>query len=167
MYRRAVQSNNPLWMRWVDEATARLDPALHAERMAERFTGRPRSEIERTTREDVTIIFADLVDFTPRTVEISPEQVMSTVRGLFELGVPLFTRHQVLPLTPLDLRAGVASGAVVLGTLRTLFKTEHAAIGHTTNLAARLQGAAKPGEVVCSAEVAHAAAQTEGLRASR
>ena len=132
---------------------------------------------------------------------LSPEDVMDTVRGLFELGVPLMTKHRVTPLTymgdgllaiaqgpdheqrglefaqqlvrrtgrvsrvreplgtgwPLELRAGAASGTVVLGSLGTLLKTEFAAIGATTNLAARLQGAAQPGEVVCSARTAWAA----------
>ena len=194
-HRRAMHSNNPLWMKWVDDATAALDPEHHSERVAHRFTGRSRRELQRTTREECTIIFADLVDFTPRTLELPPEEVMDTVRGLFELGVPLLTKHRVTPISymgdgllalcqgeghqrrglsfacdlvaragrvskvrrilggawPVDLRAGVASGPVVLGTLGTSFKTEFAAIGVATNLAARLQSKALPGEVMCSA----------------
>ena len=200
-HRRAMQSNNPLWMKWVDDATAELDPEQHAERVAHRFTGRSRRELQRTTREECTIIFADLVNFTPRTLELAPEEVMDTVRGLFELGVPLLTKHRVTPISymgdgllalcqgeehqrrglafardlvartgrvsrvrrilgggwPLDLRAGVASGPVVLGTLGTSFKTEFAAIGVATNLAARLQSKALPGEVMCSAHTVRAA----------
>ena len=200
-HRRAMQSNNPLWMRWVDDATGELDPAALSERIARRFSGRSRAELTQTTREDVTIIFADLVNFTPRTLELEPEDVMETVRGLFELGVPLMTKHRVTPVSylgdgllavcqgpeherrglsfardlvaragrvtrvrrtlangwPLDLRAGVASGPVVLGTLGTLFKTEFAAIGVATNLAARLQSKAEPGEVMCAARTARAA----------
>ncbi len=200
-HRRAMDSNNPLWMKWLDDATSELDPAQHAERIAHRFTGRSRRELERTMREECTIIFADLVNFTPRTLELSPEEVMDTVRGLFELGVPLLIKHRVTPISymgdgllalcqgeehqrrglsfardlvarcgrvsrvrrtldhgwPLDLRAGVASGPVVLGTLGTLFKTEFAAIGVATNLAARLQSKAEPGEVMCSAGTVRAA----------
>jgi class 3 adenylate cyclase len=48
----------------------------------------------------------------------------------------------------LTTRAGVASGPVVLGLVGSLAKLEHLAIGRTTNLAARLQGEARPGEVV-------------------
>ena len=199
--RRAMQSNNPLWMKWVDEATAQLDPEQLSERIALRFSGRSRRDLQRTTREECTIIFADLVNFTPRTLELEPEEVMDTVRGLFELGVPLLTKHRVTPISymgdgllaicqgedhqrrgvsfardlvaragrvsrvrrtlgngwPLDLRAGVASGPVVLGTLGTLFKTEFAAIGVATNLAARLQSKAEPGEVMCSAHTTRAA----------
>lgn len=200
-HRRAMQSNNPLSMRWVDEVTVQLDPEQQSEHIALRFSGRSRHELQRTTREDVTIIFADLVSFTPRTLELEPEEVMDTVRGLFELGVPLLSRHRVTPISymgdgllalcqgeghqrrgiafarelvaragrvgqlrraiangwPVDLRAGVASGPVVLGTLGTLFKTEFAAIGVATNLAARLQSKAEPGEVMCSGLSARAA----------
>lgn len=196
-----MHSNNPLWMKWVDDATADHDPEQHSERVAHRFTGRSRRELQRTTREDCTIIFADLVNFTPRTLELLPEEVMDTVRGLFELGVPLLTKHRVTPISymgdgllalcqgeehqrrglsfardlvaragrvsrvrrilangwPLDLRVGVASGPVVLGTLGTSFKTEFAAIGVATNLAARLQLKAEPGEVLCSAHTVRAA----------
>jgi len=200
-YQRAVDSNNPLWMQWVDETANELDPAQLSERLATRFSGRPRADLLETKREEVTIIFADLVNFTPRTLELTPEDVMSTVRGLFELGVPLLTKHLVSPLTYMgdgllaiaqgkdhakrglafacelvaragriskvrtllesgwrvDLRAGVATGTVVLGSLGTLFKMDFAAIGVTTNLAARLQGTAQPGEVVCARTTADTA----------
>lgn len=196
--RRAASANHPLWVRWVDEAIAERDPVWAAERFTERFAGRPRHELVRTSREQVTIIFSDLVDFTPRTLALSPHDVMATVRGLFELGVPLLAKYRVMPISylgdgllamtqgeghaarglafarelvaragraseirralamrwPLDLRAGVASGDVVLGVLGNMFKSDMAAIGVTTNLAARLQGVARPGEVVCSAETA-------------
>jgi class 3 adenylate cyclase/tetratricopeptide (TPR) repeat protein len=200
-YARVEESNNAMWVRWVDEAARQLDPEQLSERVAQRFSGRSRGQMARTIREDVTIIFADLVNFTPRTLELAPEEVMQTVRGLFELGVPLMTKHQVSPISymgdgllalcqgeghatrgldfacelvaragrvsrvrrvlgdawALDLRAGVASGVVVLGTLGTLFKTDFAAIGLTTNLAARLQSAALPGEVMCWGDTARAA----------
>lgn len=200
-YARAVASNNALWTRWLDEAAAELDPALLSERLALRYAGRARAELQKTTREEATIIFADLVGFTPRSLVLSPEEVMDTVRGLFELGVPLLAKYKIQPLTymgdgllaiaqgaeherrglafarelvaragrvtrvrealgsglPLTLRAGVASGAVVLGSLGSLFKTEFAAIGATTNLAARLQAKAEPGQVVCARRTAIAA----------
>ncbi len=54
----------------------------------------------------------------------------------------------------LDCRAGVATGPVVMGPLGTHLKTEWTVIGRTANLAARLQGAAKPGEVVSSGDPA-------------
>src|SRR4029079_6786934 len=83
----------------VDDATGQLDPSAHSERIARRFSGRSRRELQQTTREEVTIIFADLVNFTPRTLELEPEDVMETVRGLFELGVPIMTKHRVTPIS--------------------------------------------------------------------
>lgn len=200
-YARAIESNNAVWMRQLDDAASELDPMLFSDRLALRYSGRARAELQKTTRAEATIIFADLVGFTPRALVLSPEEVMDTVRGLFELGVPLLAKYKVQPLTymgdgllaiaqgedhekrglafarelvartgritrvrevlgsglPLHLRAGVASGTVVLGSLGTLFKTEFAAIGATTNLAARLQAKAEPGEVVCDRATALAA----------
>ena len=200
-YERSAQSNHPLWTHWLDDLTARLDPALHGERLARRFSGWGREELRKTRREDVTIVFSDLVSFTARTLELDPEAVMDTVRGLFEIAVPVMTRHGVSPITymgdgllavargerheerglsfarelvertdrisrlrsnlgdpwPLDLRAGVASGPVVLGTLGSFLKLDFAAIGVTTNLAARLQSAAAPRELVCDERTARAA----------
>ena len=62
----------------------------------------------------------------------------------------------------LALRAGVASGEVVMGAVGSLFKLEFAAIGVPTNRAARLQGAAREGEVVCASETAIAALAAGG-----
>ncbi len=53
---------------------------------------------------------------------------------------------------PLQARAGIATGLVVIGDLVGEGVTqEHAAIGETPNLAARLQAVAAPGEVVIAA----------------
>ncbi len=193
-YACAARANNPLWQDRVDRASRTLDPEGLSARLVERFSGRSLDELSQTVHEEVTVVFADLVGFTPRTLELAPEDVMATVRGLFELAVPLMTRHRVRPLSylgdgllavaegegherrglcfaqdlvaraarvsiarralgekwGLDLRAGVATGKVVLGTLGTLFKLEFAAIGPATNLASRLQGAAAEGEVLAA-----------------
>ncbi|CAN5157674.1 hypothetical protein BH09MYX1_BH09MYX1_06890 [soil metagenome] len=200
-YHRAARSNHPLWTHWIDDLTARLDPALHADRLARRFSGWGREELRQTRREEVTIVFSDLVSFTARSLELDPEAVMDTVRGLFEIAVPVMTRHGVSPITymgdgllavargeghearglafarsllarttritslrrnlgdvwALDIRAGVASGPVVLGPLGSLLKLDFAAIGITTNLAARLQSAAAPREIVCDERTSRAA----------
>jgi len=55
---------------------------------------------------------------------------------------------------PYRIRSGVATGPVVLGVLGNGFKQEFAAIGRTTNLAARLQAQAEPEEVVAEAGTA-------------
>lgn len=203
-YDAAARSNAAAWLDRVDRACRTLDPAGLDARLVHRFAGRSAQELDRTVQEDATIVFADLVGFTPRSLELPADEVMATVRSLFELAVPLLVRHRVRPLSclgdgllavaqgdaheergarfaldlvrratrvsavrgalgdawSLDMRGGVASGRVVLGAIGTLFKREFAAIGPTTNLAARLQASAAPGEVVVSGTcpiVTHAA----------
>lgn len=197
----AIAAGNPLWLREVDDAGDRLDEGGVAHRLARRYGGRGLAELRETKRERVTIVFTDLVSFTPRTQELTPDEVMSTVRGVFELASPLLARHGVRPLTymgdgllaiaqgpdhearalafakdyvarcsrlsalrralgdryGLELRAGLATGPVVTGAIGSVLKLEFAAIGLTTNLAARLQGKAEPGEIVAADETATAA----------
>jgi class 3 adenylate cyclase len=94
----AKNANNPLWVARVDRTYERLDPKGFSQRVTERFSGRSAAELEKTTLEDATSIFADLVGFTSRSQELSPEETMETVRSLFEMAVPLFVRYKVRPL---------------------------------------------------------------------
>ncbi len=94
----AQRANNPLWVERVDRLYERLDPRGFSHRVLERFAGRSLEELQKTTLEDATSVFADLVGFTLRSQELSPEEVMETVRSLFELAVPLFVRFRVRPL---------------------------------------------------------------------
>jgi class 3 adenylate cyclase len=55
-------------------------------------------------------------------------------------------------------RAGVNTGPAVVGNVGTAEHRSFAAIGDTTNLAARLQGAAAPGQVVIGASTGEAIA---------
>jgi class 3 adenylate cyclase/tetratricopeptide (TPR) repeat protein len=50
----------------------------------------------------------------------------------------------------LQARIGIHSGPVVVGTVGNSFKMDYTAIGDTTNLAARLQTAARPGTILMS-----------------
>ena len=97
-YSRAVQANHPYWLELVDRSFREVDPERHASRTIERFSGRPAEELSKTTTEDATIIFADLAGFTLRSTELSAEEVMETVRSVFELAVPLLAKYQVRPL---------------------------------------------------------------------
>ncbi len=60
----AVLSNNRLLLQQVDQIYGELDPRGLADRLAERFSGRPIADLRQTVKEDATIVFADLVSFT-------------------------------------------------------------------------------------------------------
>lgn len=60
------------------------------------------------------------------------------------------------------IRAGVASGDVLIGLLGTQHKLEYLCIGASVNLAARLQATGSPGCVVISGETAAATGQKDG-----
>jgi adenylate cyclase len=62
-------------------------------------------------------------------------------------------------------RAGVNTGPAVVGNVGTVEHRSFAAIGETTNLAARLQTAAAPGQVVIGAVTAEAIADSAVLEA--
>src|SRR5262249_37893363 len=50
----------------------------------------------------------------------------------------------------LQARIGIHTGPVVVGTVGNSFKMDYTAIGDTTNLASRLQSAARPGAILVS-----------------
>ncbi|MCA9643891.1 MAG: adenylate/guanylate cyclase domain-containing protein [Myxococcales bacterium] len=200
---RVEASNNPGLRHLLDESAVRIDPAGMPERLIRRYAGADMTSLAETRRVDNTIVFADLVSFTQRSNELTPEEVMDTARSVFELSSEVLKRHANMPLSylgdgllahatgpdhgprgvafacdftkrcdnvtrvrqalwgdePLPLRfqmnvrCGVATGPVVLGTLGSLAKLEFAAIGMTTNRAARLQGQAEPNQVVADAAI--------------
>jgi class 3 adenylate cyclase len=200
---RVEQSNNTALRRLLDDSAVRIDPAGMPERLVRRYAGADMASLAETRRVDNTIVFADLVSFTQRSNELTPEEVMETARSVFELSSEVLKRHATQPLSylgdgllahatgpehgrrgvafacdftsrcdnvtrirqalwgdePLPLRlqmnvrCGVATGPVVLGVLGSLAKLEFAAIGMTTNRAARLQGQAEPNQVVADAAI--------------
>src|SRR5215217_2606721 len=54
-----------------------------------------------------------------------------------------------------EMRVGINTGLAVLAAVGDEIKTEYTAMGDTTNLAARMQSAAKPGTVLISADTYH------------
>ena len=54
-----------------------------------------------------------------------------------------------------NLRVGINTGLAVLAVVGDEIRTEYTAMGDTTNIAARLQGAAAPGSVLISADTYH------------
>jgi class 3 adenylate cyclase len=59
-------------------------------------------------------------------------------------------QHRQLPI-PIQVRIGIHTGLVVIGEIGSSAKREMLALGETPNIAARIQGIAKPDEVVISA----------------
>lgn len=58
---------------------------------------------------------------------------------------------------------GIATGPVVVGNIGTPSRVDYTAIGHTTNMAARLCGAAGPGEILTLQSTYEAAAEQKRL----
>ena len=54
-----------------------------------------------------------------------------------------------------DVRVGINTGLAVLATMGDEIRTEYTAMGDTTNVAARMQSAARPGTVLVSADTYH------------
>jgi class 3 adenylate cyclase len=69
--------------------------------------------------------------------------------------------RRVLALPLLEARIGLATGDVCFGNVGTHRKVDFTAVGPTTNLAARLQGEAIPGEAVCVSEATWKAVKDE------
>lgn len=200
-YERAVLSNNAVWLRRVDAYAQEHDGSRHYAAVIRRFTGERPEDLPSSAETDASIVFVDLVGFTPRSEQMSAAEVMHTVRCLFELTMSVLAEHRVQPLSyrgdgllacargeahelralsfardfarraarvtkvrhalgdtwGVDVRGGVAAGPVVFGVLGNLFKLEFVVNGFSANLAARLQSAASPNEVVCDMRVAAAA----------
>jgi class 3 adenylate cyclase len=96
---RATLSNNPLWLRRVDAYLHAHHPDRYRESILQRYTGSAAEDLPDTVRVDASVIFADLVGFTPRSEEMSAEDVMHTVRCLFELSGPVLAKHRVQALS--------------------------------------------------------------------
>lgn len=93
----AMRAGNPLWVERVDRIFRQLDPGGFSDRVTARFTGRPPQDLSRSREEVVTSIFADVVGFTRRFEKQGAQQVMDTIRSVFERAVPLFERFKVRP----------------------------------------------------------------------
>ena len=63
-----------------------------------------------------------------------------------------------------DVRVGINTGLAVLAAVGDEIRTEYTAMGDTTNVAARLQSAARPGTVLISADTYHLVKQLFELR---
>lgn len=162
-------------------------------------------------RREVTVLFADVVSFTPFSEEWPPEDVVTFLNEMFTFQTELVFRNGGivdkfigdcvmavfgLPL-PLEdhadmalktaremnrwmaagnarwkrrygremkLSIGLNSGAAVAGNIGSKKRMEYTVIGNVVNVAARLQGVARPGQVLTSAATVAATRGEHTLR---
>ncbi|MFB0532439.1 MAG: adenylate/guanylate cyclase domain-containing protein, partial [Desulfatiglandales bacterium] len=157
-----------------------------------------RSSIE-GERKLVTVLFADVANYTSIAEKLDPEEVHLIMDGCFKIlmdeihryegTINQFTGDGLMALfgapvahedhaqracyaalsiqkaigkygektekeygTEFEMRIGLNSGPVIVGSIGDDLRMAYTAIGDTTNLAARIQQAAKPGEVWTSQE---------------
>lgn len=154
---------------------------------------------KRGDRREVTVLFADVRDFTPYAGRVPPEEAVGTLNHFFEVLVgavqdqggvvnkflgdglmAIFGAPQPRPdhalaaaraahkaramlqfMTPTDpaqgsLRLGFSlnTGEVLAGCLGGRDRTEYSVIGSAVNLAARMEKAAGPGEIILGPDTA-------------
>jgi class 3 adenylate cyclase len=155
-------------------------------------------------RREVTVLFADVVGFTPFAESTSPERAVAFLNQLFSVLTEVVFRHEGTvdkfigdcimaifgaPTAQVDhaasalaaaedmqrfveanapaweaefgfqvrLGIGVATGEALLGNLGSETRMEYTAIGDAVNVAARLESAAKGGQILITARTAAAA----------
>ncbi len=159
-------------------------------------------------RKQVTVLFCDMVEFTPLAEKLGQEELYALMDEVFEalvhqvhayggtvnkmtgdgvmalFGAPIALEdapqrairsglaiskemirlskrlRQGKEIPPLQMRIGVHSGPVVVGTLGNDLRVEFSAVGDTVNLASRMEGLADPGTILVSEETYRL---TEGL----
>jgi class 3 adenylate cyclase/tetratricopeptide (TPR) repeat protein len=148
-------------------------------------------------RKLVSVLFADVANFTGIAEGLDPEEVHEIMDGCFELlgrevhaaggtinqytgdgimalfGAPITYNDHIRPAchaalqiqkrlkgyyekivdhysVSLKLRIGINTGPVIVGAIGDNLRLDYTAVGDTTNLAARLQSLATPGEILVS-----------------
>lgn len=170
----------------------------------------PREVVEKIVRREqdmglggrrcqITVLFADVVSFTPLAESLPPEKVVGILNQLFTILTEIIFRHggtvdkfigdSVMAMwgapdaqedhaeraveaaedmlrwlevgnatwemehgVKLQLAIGISSGEAVVGNLGSRDRMEYTAIGHIVNIAARLEGIAKPNQILLSRE---------------
>jgi ABC-type transport system substrate-binding protein len=89
----------------------------------------------------------------PQAHEDDPERaVRAALHAVADLHDYAREVEAAFGITDFDVRVGVESGPVVVGVLGAGSRVEYAALGEAVNLAARLQGAAQPGQILVGGE---------------
>jgi adenylate cyclase len=130
----------------------RLDPeevrALQSELFEEMASAIKRYDgfVEKFVGDAVMAVFG-----APVAHEDDPERALHAALAMHERAATLSGRWEPRLGIPLRLHVGVHTGPVVAGSLGAVADAAYAVTGDTVNTAARLQGAAGPGQTVVSA----------------
>jgi class 3 adenylate cyclase/tetratricopeptide (TPR) repeat protein len=122
-----------------------------------------RSSIE-GERKLVTVLFADVADFTSIAEKRDPEEVHHLMDNCFKIlmdkihtyegTINQFTGYSKKVQRDFGihfkLRIGLNSGPVIVGSIGDDLRMDYTAVGDTTNLAARMESMARPGTVLIS-----------------
>ena len=94
----------------------------------------------------------------PKSHEDDPVRAIKTAREIHDIVSSISPKYEKQTCKPLVMHTGICTGLVVTGEVN-LEKGTHGVLGDTINIAARLSGLAKPGEIIINPDTYH---QVEG-----
>jgi class 3 adenylate cyclase len=130
-----------------EEARAIVDPALSIMVEAVR---RYEGYVVQSTGDGIFALFGAPAAYEdhPQRALYAALQIQQALRA-YQQRLPERTDHRLKPVA-LEIRIGINTGEVVVRTIDTGGKVEYTPIGHTANLASRLQTLAPPGSIAVS-----------------
>ncbi|MBF6560464.1 MAG: zinc ribbon domain-containing protein [Candidatus Binataceae bacterium] len=141
----------------LEEARAIIDPALRIMiEAARRFDG----YVVQSTGDGMFALFG-----APVAHEDHPQRALYAALRMQAAILTYAARLRAEGRVPIEIRVGIHTGEVVVRSIETGERTEYTPIGHTTNLASRLQAIAPTGAIVLSGATARLVAGYFALKA--